>query len=76
LGTGAVGVGAAGGVVVAGGFDVAGAVVVAAVVGGWTAGSDFSPHPAAATAASAAVESTSGSSRRLPASGPELTRAR
>jgi sugar/nucleoside kinase (ribokinase family) len=47
--------------------------VVAAVVGAWTAGSDFSPHPAAATAASAAVTTTSGSSRRLPASGTDLT---
>jgi hypothetical protein len=53
---------------------VVGAVVaVAAVVGGWTAGSDFSPHPAAAIAASAAVASTTGSARRLPASGTDLT---
>jgi hypothetical protein len=54
--------------VVAGGVVVVGAVVgVAAVVGGWTAGSDFSPHPAAATAASVPLAISSGSSRRLPA---------
>jgi hypothetical protein len=41
-------------------------VVTAAVVGGCTAGSAFSPHPVAATAAAAAVPSTSGRSR-LPA---------
>jgi len=53
---------------------VCGAVVVAvAVVGGWIAGSDFSPQPAAARAAIAAVPSTSGRSRRLPASTTDLT---
>jgi hypothetical protein len=58
----------AGFVVVADGtVVVGGVVVVAAVVGGWTAGSDFSPQPATATAPSAPVTSTSGSSRRLTA---------
>jgi hypothetical protein len=68
-----VGVGV-GRVVVAGAVVVgAGAVVVAgAVVGAWTAGSDFSPQPAAATASPAAAR-TSGSNRLLPASIPELT---
>ena len=42
-----------------------GAVVVAAVVGGWIAGSDFSPQPDPATA-SPAVTSVSGSSVRRP----------
>ena len=59
FGTGAVGAWF-GGVVVAGG-----AVVVAAVVGGWIAGSDFSPQPDPATA-SPAVTSVSGSSVRRP----------
>jgi hypothetical protein len=45
----------------------------AAVVGGWTAGSDFSPQPAAARAAIAAVASTSDRSRRLPAEPWNLT---
>jgi hypothetical protein len=66
-----VGVVAAGAVVVAGAAVVAGGVVVvAAVVGGWIAGSDFSPQPAAATARPPAT-SASGSSVRLPRS--ELT---
>jgi hypothetical protein len=55
-------------VVVAGGV-----VVVAAVVGGCTAGSDFSPQPAAANAVSAPATSTSAKERRLPASGSEFT---
>lgn len=68
MGTGAVGVvrgfawvGAGAGVVVVGGE-----VVLGAVVGGWTAGSGFSPHPAVATAAAAAAASASGRSRRHP----------
>ena len=36
-------------------------------------GSGFSPQPAAASAARAAVPTTSGRSRRLPASASELT---
>lgn len=66
FGTGAVGAWF-GGVVVAGGVVVVagGAVVVAAVVGGWIAGSDFSPQPDPATA-SPAVTSVSGSSVRRP----------
>jgi hypothetical protein len=54
--------------VVAGGAVVVadvGVVVVAAVVGGWTAGSDFSPQPVPAPA-SPAVTSMSGSSVRRP----------
>jgi hypothetical protein len=72
LGTGAVGVGvvlvADGAVVVAGGV-----VVVAAAVGGWTAGSDFSPQPARAAAPSIPATSTSGKSRRLPALASMIT---
>jgi hypothetical protein len=73
FGTGAVGVGVRC-VVVAGGAVVTGGAVVvaAAVVGGWIAGSDFSPQPAAATARPAAAR-ISGSSRLLPASDGELT---
>jgi hypothetical protein len=67
-------VGLGAGVVVAGGAVVAGGpVVVGAVVGGWMAGSDFSPQPATATAASAAATSTSANSRRLPASACMIT---
>jgi hypothetical protein len=40
-------------------------VVAGAVVGAWTAGSDFSPHPAVARAATAAAPSASGRSRRF-----------
>jgi hypothetical protein len=66
FGTGAVGV-CSGFVVVGPGAVVVGAVVGAAtVVGGCTAGSDFSPQPAAARAATAAIPSTSGRSRRFP----------
>ena len=56
-----------GGAVVACGVVVVagGGVVVAAVVGGWIAGSDFSPQPDPATA-SPAVTSMSGSSVRRP----------
>jgi hypothetical protein len=45
---------------------------VAAVVGGWTAGSDFSPQPASAAAPSVPATSTSGKSR-LPASDSVIT---
>jgi hypothetical protein len=56
-----------GGAVVAGGVVVVAdvGVVVAAVVGGWIAGSDFSPQPVPAPA-SPAVTSMSGSSVRRP----------
>ena len=64
MGTGAVGVGAAGAVVVGGGTVVAGAEIVGAVVGGWMPGSDFSPQPAAATAAASAVEMIGGHKNR------------
>jgi hypothetical protein len=62
LGTGAVGVGV--GLVVA--APAASVVVVGAtvVVGACTSGSDFSPHPAAARTAIAAVPSASSRSRR------------
>ena len=43
-----------------------GAVVVTAVVGGWIAGSDFSPQPAAETATPAAARTT-GNRQPLPA---------
>jgi hypothetical protein len=56
------------GVVVAG-VVVAGATVV---VGAWIAGSDFSPQPAVATTATAAVPITSSRSR-LPAEIREIT---
>ena len=59
---------AGGVVVVAGAVAVGDVVVVAAVVGGWIAGSDFSPQPAAATA-SPAVTSATGSAVRHPRSG-------
>jgi hypothetical protein len=68
-----VGVGVAlvvvGGTVVVGG----GVVVVAAVVGGWTAGSGFSPQPATAPAPSVPTTSTSADRRRLTASGSVIT---
>ena len=57
----------------AGAMVVGGAVVVGAVVGGWTAGSDFSPQPAAARAATAAAPTRTGRSRRHPAVCRELT---
>ena len=64
---------AGGAVVVAGGVVAGGVVVVAAVVGAWTAGSDFSPQPASTAAPSVPATSTSGKSRRLPASGSVIT---
>jgi hypothetical protein len=76
LGAGAVAVGAgcvavgAGAVVVAGG-----GVVVAAVVGGWTEGSDFSPHPVTASAATTTAPTRAGRRRRQPAVRTEITRA-
>jgi len=48
-------------------------VVVGAVVGAWTAGSDFSPHPVAATAATTAVPANAARSRSLPAICIEIT---
>jgi hypothetical protein len=42
----------------------AAAVVVGAVVGAWTAGSGFSPHPAVASAVAAATPSATGRQRR------------
>jgi hypothetical protein len=62
-------------VVVAGGAVVVGTeTVVGAVVGAWIEGSDFSPQPAAATAAPAAAATSSGRSR-APAFAPRITRA-
>jgi hypothetical protein len=66
-----VGVGA-GAVVVAGGEVVVGVETVGAVVGGWTAGSDFSPQPAAARAAASAASTIGGNA---PAFAPKITRA-
>jgi hypothetical protein len=78
-----VGVGAAGAVVVAGGVVVAGAVTVGAVVGGWIAGSDFSPQPVAARATASAIKMIGGHKNRrrtdgrsrAPAFAPRVTRA-
>jgi len=48
-------------------------VVVGAVVGACTAGSDFSPHPVAATAATTTVPANAARSRSLPAIRTEIT---
>ena len=61
-----------GAVVVAPGVVVAGAVGVA-VVGGWIAGSDFSPQPAATGAAHAAASTATSRTRRVPAFDQILT---
>jgi hypothetical protein len=45
---------------------VGAAVVVGAVVGAWTAGSGFSPHPAVASAAAAAAASAGARQHRDP----------
>lgn len=50
----------------AGAVVVGATVVVGAVVGGWTAGSGFSPHPVVASAAAAAATRASGRQRRDP----------
>jgi hypothetical protein len=52
---------------------VGAAVVVGAVVGGWTAGSDFSPQPAVPSAAIETVPAMSRRPRRHPAVFAELT---
>jgi hypothetical protein len=66
LGTGAVGV--VRGFVCVGAMAVVvgAAAVVGAVVGAWTAGSGFSPHPVVASVAAAAAASASGRTRRHP----------
>jgi hypothetical protein len=53
---------------------VGAAVVVGAVVGGWTPGSDFSPHPAVPTAAIEIAPARSRRSRRHPAVFAAFTR--
>ncbi len=63
FGTGAVGVGSVFVIVAGAGAVVVGDVVKGAVVGGWIAGSDFSPQPAAARAAATAAAGTSRLSR-------------
>lgn len=56
------------------GTGVVGAVTVGvAVVGGWTAGSDFSPQPAATNVAETAIPSVADRSRRRPAFDSKFT---